>query len=229
MFFLKKQFFLIIILSLVLFLPLPALGLFTANWTIENVTIRPSNVIEVGQEVIISFEVYGSSLAVLLNHSVEPIVNFGDGIIEHDLSECKAEGPPYDKEKRCSYSLSHTYDTPGEYTIYIDLPTAGALFSIPLTVATPSQPAPSTPGGNPLVATSIDSLIRFTANFIYWLGTGIALIVLALGGFLFLTSGGDPRNISRARNTIFYSLLGFAIMSLARGIIQLVLVLIGSD
>jgi hypothetical protein len=52
---------------------------------------------------------------------------------------------------------------------------------------------------------------------------GITLfILLVLGGFKFITSGGDPKAIEGARNTLTYAIIGLVVLLLS----YLVLVLI---
>jgi len=43
-----------------------------------------------------------------------------------------------------------------------------------------------------------------------------------IGGFMFLTSSGNPNQITKAKEIITYAIIGITIMALARGIIEFI-------
>lgn len=51
----------------------------------------------------------------------------------------------------------------------------------------------------------------------------VAVIMIIVGGFRYITSGGDSNNISSAKNTIIYAIIGLIIVALAQFIVQFVL------
>lgn len=51
----------------------------------------------------------------------------------------------------------------------------------------------------------------------------IAVIMIIVGGFKYITSGGDSGNISSAKNTIIYAVIGLVIVALAQFLVQFVL------
>jgi hypothetical protein len=51
----------------------------------------------------------------------------------------------------------------------------------------------------------------------------VAVIMIIWGGFKFITSGGDSGNVTSARNTILYALIGLVIVALAQIIVRFVL------
>lgn len=51
----------------------------------------------------------------------------------------------------------------------------------------------------------------------------VAVIMIIVGGFRYITSGGDSNNISGAKNTIIYAIIGLIIVALAQFIVQFVL------
>jgi len=51
----------------------------------------------------------------------------------------------------------------------------------------------------------------------------VAVIMIIVGGFRYITSGGDSNNISAAKNTIIYAIIGLIIVALAQFIVQFVL------
>jgi hypothetical protein len=51
----------------------------------------------------------------------------------------------------------------------------------------------------------------------------IAIIMIIYGGLKYITSGGDSGNVSGAKNTIIYALVGLVIVALAQFIVHFVL------
>lgn len=47
------------------------------------------------------------------------------------------------------------------------------------------------------------------------LGGIILFIILIIGGFKFITSGGDPKAVEGAKNTLTYSIIGLIVLLLA--------------
>jgi len=51
----------------------------------------------------------------------------------------------------------------------------------------------------------------------------VAVIMIIIGGFKYITSSGDSNNISSAKNTIMYAIVGIVIAALAQVIVRFVL------
>lgn len=51
----------------------------------------------------------------------------------------------------------------------------------------------------------------------------VAVIMIIWGGFKYITSGGDSGNITGAKNTIIYAIIGLVVVALAQFIVQFVL------
>lgn len=51
----------------------------------------------------------------------------------------------------------------------------------------------------------------------------IAVIMIIIGGFRYITSGGDSGNVSSAKNTILYAIIGLLIVAFAQFIVKFVL------
>ncbi|HYF96558.1 MAG TPA: pilin [Patescibacteria group bacterium] len=51
----------------------------------------------------------------------------------------------------------------------------------------------------------------------------VAVIMIIYGGFKYITSGGDSSNVTGAKNTILYAILGLVIVALAQFIVKFVL------
>ncbi len=50
-----------------------------------------------------------------------------------------------------------------------------------------------------------------------------AVIMIIVGGFRYITSGGDSSNVSGAKNTLIYAIVGLVIVALAQFIVRYVL------
>lgn len=51
----------------------------------------------------------------------------------------------------------------------------------------------------------------------------IAVIMVIVGGFRYVISGGDSSNVNSAKNTIIYALVGLAVAALAQALVHFVL------
>lgn len=51
----------------------------------------------------------------------------------------------------------------------------------------------------------------------------VAVIMIIYGGFKYITSGGDSGNITSAKNTIVYAIIGLVVVALAQFLVQFVL------
>jgi hypothetical protein len=58
---------------------------------------------------------------------------------------------------------------------------------------------------------SIESFIRSVITVIASLAGLVATGFFVVGGFTYITSSGNPRNLEKAKRTLFYSALGLAI------------------
>lgn len=50
-----------------------------------------------------------------------------------------------------------------------------------------------------------------------------AVIMIIIGGIQYVVSSGDPTNVTNAKNTVFYAIIGLVVALLAQGIIAFVL------
>jgi cytochrome bd-type quinol oxidase subunit 2 len=71
--------------------------------------------------------------------------------------------------------------------------------------------------------TSINELLRKIVNVISAIVGVVAVIMIVVGGFKYITSGGDSNNVSGAKNTIIYAIIGLVIVALAQLIVHFVL------
>jgi len=75
---------------------------------------------------------------------------------------------------------------------------------------------------NPLKYTTIEELIEGLIDFLFWAAVAIAPLMVIVAAFFFLTAGGNPDKIRTAKNIILYTVIGFTIALLAKGLISVV-------
>ncbi len=80
------------------------------------------------------------------------------------------------------------------------------------------------PGGcSSTPANSIQSNVQFALDIFSWIVGIAAVIMLIMGGFRFVTSGGDSGRVSAARNTILYAVIGLVVVMAAQIVVKFVL------
>ncbi len=72
-------------------------------------------------------------------------------------------------------------------------------------------------------ATNVSNIIKTVINFFSFIVGVVAVIMIIVGGFRYITSGGDSGNVSSAKNTIIYAIIGLVVVALAQIIVQFVL------
>ena len=80
---------------------------------------------------------------------------------------------------------------------------------------------------NPLEYATFGELIDAIIDFIFYIAIVIAPLMAIIGAFYLLTAGGDPKKIGTGKNIIIYTLIGLAIVMLARGIVAMIESVIG--
>jgi cytochrome bd-type quinol oxidase subunit 2 len=71
--------------------------------------------------------------------------------------------------------------------------------------------------------TSLNHIVKAIVNILSIVVGVVAVIMVILGGFKYITSGGDSNKVASARNTIVYALVGLVVVALAQAIVQFVL------
>ena len=69
----------------------------------------------------------------------------------------------------------------------------------------------------------LNTLIKNNINIFSVLVGIVAVIMIIIGGFRYITSGGDSGNVTGAKNTILYAIVGLVIVALAQFIVKFVL------
>jgi cytochrome bd-type quinol oxidase subunit 2 len=69
----------------------------------------------------------------------------------------------------------------------------------------------------------VNDLIAQIINIFSVIVGVVAVIMIIVGGFRYITSGGDSGNVTTAKNTILYAIVGLVIVALAQFIVKFVL------
>lgn len=69
----------------------------------------------------------------------------------------------------------------------------------------------------------VDSIIKLVINIFSLLVGVVAVIMIIIGGLKYITSGGDSGNVTGAKNTILYAIVGLVVVALAQIVVKFVL------
>ena len=81
-------------------------------------------------------------------------------------------------------------------------------------------PADCDPGGS---ASSVNKLIRTVISFLSFIVGIVSVIMIIIGGLKYITSSGDSSNVTSAKNTILYAIVGLVVVALAQVLVRFVL------
>lgn len=70
---------------------------------------------------------------------------------------------------------------------------------------------------------SLAALATKVVNLLSIIVGVVAVIMIIVGGFRYITSGGESGNVSGAKNTLIYAIVGLVIVALAQFIVHFVL------
>ena len=71
-------------------------------------------------------------------------------------------------------------------------------------------------------AQRVDQIVKQIINIMSLVVGVVAVIMIIIGGFKYVTSGGDSGNVSGAKNTILYAVVGLVVVALAQVIVRFV-------
>ena len=77
--------------------------------------------------------------------------------------------------------------------------------------------------GSGVSAPSVDNIIATGLNLFSFVIGIVAVIMIMIAGFRFITANGDANQVSGARTAIIYAIVGLAVVALAQIIVQFVL------
>ena len=74
---------------------------------------------------------------------------------------------------------------------------------------------------NPLEAESFEALVNNLIDFIFNISIVIVPLMIIVGGLLFVTAAGNISQIEQAKKLITWTVVGFIIVLLAKGLVNL--------
>lgn len=69
----------------------------------------------------------------------------------------------------------------------------------------------------------VNDIVRLVINIFSIVVGVISVIMIIIGGLKYITSGGDSGNVTGAKNTILYAVIGLVVVALAQFIVRFVL------
>jgi len=72
-------------------------------------------------------------------------------------------------------------------------------------------------------ATDVKNNVEFVITLFSWIVGIASVFMIILGGFRFVTSGGDSGKVSSSRNTVLYAIVGLIVVAVAQIIVRFVL------
>jgi hypothetical protein len=69
----------------------------------------------------------------------------------------------------------------------------------------------------------VNNIIKTVINIFSLIVGIVAVIMIIIGGLKYITSGGDSGNVTGAKNTILYAIVGLIVVALAQIIVKFVL------
>ncbi len=108
---------------------------------------------------------------------------------------------------------------------------APALFVAGGVFAAACVPTPCPPNAvciqNPLTACTLTDLIDGIINFIFTIALAITPIMVIVGGFMFITGGGDPAKITQGKQLLLWTVIGLTVILLAKGLVAVLRSVLG--
>lgn len=69
----------------------------------------------------------------------------------------------------------------------------------------------------------LNSLVTSVISLLSWAIGVVAVFMIIVGGFKYITSGGDSAGVTAAKNTILYAIIGLVIVALSQLIVRFIL------
>jgi hypothetical protein len=85
------------------------------------------------------------------------------------------------------------------------------------------NPSPSSCNNTQNGVGRVNQILRHLVNLLSAIVGVVAVIMIIVGGFRYITSGGNDTSITGAKNTILYAIIGLVIVALAQVIVHFVL------
>ncbi|MBI5045461.1 MAG: hypothetical protein HZC14_00390 [Candidatus Niyogibacteria bacterium] len=85
-------------------------------------------------------------------------------------------------------------------------------FILNLSMIIPAKYALAAPLANPLQINSISELVNKVANIVMAIGIPVAAVFIIYAGFLFVTAQGSEEQIKKAKTTLYWTIIGTALL-----------------
>lgn len=76
---------------------------------------------------------------------------------------------------------------------------------------------------NPLGEKDFKDLINTILKIIFNVALAIVPLMVVIGGFMFVSAGGKPEQVAKARNLLLWTAVGFVVILSARGLTKILL------
>lgn len=83
--------------------------------------------------------------------------------------------------------------------------------------------ATCTADDNGVATDKVNKIIRLVINIFSLVVGVVSVIMIIIGGLKYITSGGDSGNVTGAKNTILYAIIGLVVVALAQIVVKFVL------
>jgi hypothetical protein len=80
---------------------------------------------------------------------------------------------------------------------------------------------------NPLEADTFEELVEGIINFVFMLALAVVPLMVIIGALYLITAGGNPTRVETGKKIIFFAMIGFAIVLLAKGLVALLKNILG--
>ena len=80
---------------------------------------------------------------------------------------------------------------------------------------------------NPLTTNSFDEIINNVTDFLFKIALVVGPLMIVIAGFMLMTAADDTEKVTKAKQIIFYTLIGLFIVLFARGLVSVLKNIIG--
>jgi len=119
----------------------------------------------------------------------------------------------------------------GPFTATYTLTCDGVSDSVVVNVSAPGAPPPVTSVvvtfPNPISASNFAELINTLINFLFTIAVIVAPILLVIAGIIFMTAAGDPGRVATARRMLLWTIVGFGIILISKGLVEVLKGILG--
>lgn len=89
------------------------------------------------------------------------------------------------------------------------------------------------PGGTycicpPTGSTDLEGILNSVIGYVFMIATVITPILILIGGFYFMTSGGEIERVNTAKRIITYTVIGYSIILFSRGLVYILKDILGA-